>query len=120
ARDQHRLVQFPVGKFVRDFGDASQTGRSLGTGAASLSGSRNGSRGLDPLANCDLTADTPGYSASRVSLYNRAGQENYDVGAIVIHLIAAGEGRTVSVLALQAPKAAKKDFEKGTSLATSD
>jgi tetratricopeptide (TPR) repeat protein len=101
------------------FGDASQAGRPLGNGAASLTGSRNGSRGLDPLANCDLMAATPGYSSSRVSLYNRAGQDNYDVGAIMIHLIASGEGHTVSVLALQAPKAAKKDFEKGTSLATS-
>lgn len=102
------------------FGDASQPGRSLGTGTASLTGSRNGSRGLDPLANCDLMAETPGYSSSRVSLYDRAGQDQYDVGAIMIHLIGAGEGHTVSVLALQAPKAARKDFEKGTSLATSN
>jgi tetratricopeptide (TPR) repeat protein len=101
------------------FGDASQAGRSLGNGAASLTGSRNGSRGLDPLANCDLLAESPGYSSSRVSLYNRGGQDNYDVGAIMIHLIGAGEGHTVSMLALQAPKAAKKDFEKGSSLATS-
>lgn len=103
------------------FGDASQNGRipSAG-GAASLTGSRNGSRGLDPLSNCDLLADYPGYSSSKVSLYNRAGQDNFDVGVIVLHQIAAGEGHTVSVLALQAPKDAKKSYEKGESLAAAN
>lgn len=94
-------------------GDASQMGRT-GNGAASLTGSRNGSRGLDPLSNCDLTAALPGYSSSRASLNNLVGQDSYDVGVIVLHRIAGGEGRTVSVLALKAPKDAKKNFEKGT------
>lgn len=103
------------------FGDASQPTRMAGgNGAASLTGSRNGSRGLDPLANCDLTADSPGYTSNRVSLYDRAGQENYDVGIIVLHRIASGEGRTVSVLALEAPKAAKKYFAKGAGLAAAN
>jgi tetratricopeptide (TPR) repeat protein len=99
------------------FGDASQAGRvSAGGGAASLTGSRNGSRGLDPLANCDLLAAYPGYSSAKVSLYDRGGQDNFDVGTIVMHRIVAGEGHVVSVLALRAPKEAKKSFEKGTSL----
>jgi Flp pilus assembly protein TadD len=103
------------------FGDASQAGRvSAGSGGASLTGSRNGSRGLDPLANCDLLAAFPGYSSTRVSLYDRGGQDNFDVGAIVLHRIAAGEGHVVSVLALRAPKEAKKSFEKGTSLAAAN
>lgn len=100
------------------FGDASQVVRlSGGGGASALTGSRNGSRGQDPLANCDLVADYPGYSSARVSLFDRDGQENYDVGAIVLHRIASGEGYTVSALALKAPRDAKKSFEKGESLA---
>ena len=103
------------------FGDASQAMKMAGgNGGGSLTGSRNGSRGLDPLANCDLTADSAGYSSSRVSLYDRAGQNNYDVGVIVLHRISAGEGHTVSVLALKAPKDARKSFEKGTSLAAAN
>lgn len=102
------------------FGDASQATRMSGSGAGSLTGSRNGSRGLDPLANCDLVADSAGYSSIRVSLYDRAGQNNYDVGVIVLHRIAAGEGHTVSVLALKAPKDARRSFEKGTSLASAN
>lgn len=104
------------------FGDASQLVRVAGggAGAGSLTGSRNGSRGMDPLANCELLAAYPGYSSSKVSLYNRAGQDNYDVGAIILHLIQAGEGRTVSVLALRAPKGAKKSFDRGNSLAAAN
>jgi tetratricopeptide (TPR) repeat protein len=103
------------------YGDASQTGRVPTTnGSTSLTGSRNGSRGMDPLANCDLMAESPGYSSSKVSLYDRAGQDNYDVGVIVLHRIVVGEGRTVSAMALRAPKDAKKEFDKGTSLAAAN
>lgn len=100
------------------FGDASQAGRiSTGSGATALTGSRNGSRGLDPLANCDLLGSFPGYSSAKVSLYDRGGQDNFDVGAIVLHRIEAGEGHSVSVLALGAPREAQKSFDKGTRLA---
>jgi tetratricopeptide (TPR) repeat protein len=99
------------------FGDASQLVRLSGGGggAASLAGSRSGSRGMDPLANCDLTAEYPGHSSSKASLYNRAGDTSYDVGVIILHRIRAGEGSTVSALSLKAPKEAKKNFDKGTS-----
>ena len=99
------------------FGDASQIVRTSGNGAASLTGSRSGSRGLDPLANCELFADAPGYSSSHLSLYNRAGQQNFDVGAIVIHRLAESDGYTVGILSLQAPKEAKKSYAKAMSLA---
>lgn len=104
-----------------EFADASQVGRgSNGTGAASLTGSRNGSRGLDPLSNCELQAEFPGYSSGKASLYDRAGQGNFDVGTLVLHRIASGEGHSVSVLDLNAPKDAKRSFEKGTKLAAAD
>ena len=103
------------------FGDASQIVRVTGgNGGGALTGSRNGSRGLDPLENCDLLADSAGYSSSRVSLYDRAGQNNYDVGVIVLHRINGGEGHTVSMLALKAPKDARKSFEKATVLAAAN
>jgi len=102
------------------FGDASQVVRTSGNGAASLTGSRSGSRGLDPLANCELFADAPGYSSSHASLYNRGGQQNFDVGAIVIHRMAESDGHTVSILSLQAPKAARKSYAKAMSLAAEE
>jgi tetratricopeptide (TPR) repeat protein len=119
--DPYGAFIFQWSTTISDVGDASQGGRiQVGGGSgtlsgSSLTGSRNGSRGVDPLSNCELTADYAGYSSSKVSLYNRAGQESYDVGAIVLHRIASGEGHTVSVLALRAPKNARKSFEKGIS-----
>lgn len=99
------------------FSDASQPARSTGgTSGTALTGTRSGSRGLDPLANCELTAEAPGFTASRVSLYNRQ-LGSTDVGAIVLHRAAPDEGHTVSILALRAPKEAKRLFDKGTALA---
>jgi tetratricopeptide (TPR) repeat protein len=106
---------------AHSFGDASEVVKTAGgNGGGSLTGSRNGSRGLDPLENCDLLADSAGYSSSRVSLYDRAGQNDFDVGVIVLHRITSGDGHTVSMLALKAPKAARKSFEKGMNLAAAN
>jgi tetratricopeptide (TPR) repeat protein len=106
---------------AHSFGDASEAVRATGgNGGGALTGSRNGSRGVDPLENCDLLADSAGYSSSRVNLYDRGGQNNFDVGVIVLHRLDGGEGHTVSMLALKAPKAARKSFEKGTNLAAAN
>jgi hypothetical protein len=82
---------FQWGTNTDSVGDASQAGRAPGSsGLTALTGSRNGSRGLDPLANCELQAAYPGYTSARTSLYDRAGQDSYDVGLIVLHRMAAG------------------------------
>ncbi len=49
-----------------------------------------------------------------MSLFQHGAFENFDVGAIVLHRITGDEGRVVSLLALRAPKDAKKSFDKGT------
>ena len=104
------------------FEDASESVHSPGgnsgsgiSGGGNASASAGGSgRPADPLADCDLRADAPGYTSSKVSLYQHAAFDNFDVGAIVLHRITGDEGRVVSLLALKAPKDAKKNFDKGT------
>ena len=107
------------------FEDASESGHGPGnlsgsgsgiSGGGNASGSAGGSGGrtTDPLADCDLQAESPGYTSSKVSLYQHASFDNFDVGAIVLHRITGDEGRVVSLLALKAPKDAKKNFDKGT------
>jgi tetratricopeptide (TPR) repeat protein len=107
----------PIGIFE----DASEGGQHMSSGiSGSLSGSGSGSsanRISDPLANCELQAQVSAYTSVRVSLIDRRGQETYDVGTIAIHRMSGDEGRTVSALALRAPKDAKKNFDKGTELA---
>jgi len=108
------------------FEDASENGRVPGSTSGSGSGSGSsgtassggsGSRLTDPLADCDLRVDLPGYSSTRVSLYNHSQFDSFDVGSIVLHRIRGDEGHVVSVLSLKAPKDAKKNFDKGTELA---
>ncbi len=97
---------------VRNPGGNSGSGFSSGGGSAA--GSAGGGRTTDPLADCDLLADAPGYTSTKVSLYQHKFFDNFDVGSIVLHRITGDEGRVVSLLALKAPKDAKKNFEKGT------
>jgi hypothetical protein len=62
------------------FEDASENVRNPGISSSSgLSGSDSGSgsaggggRAIDPLADCELRADAPGYTSSKVSLYQHA------------------------------------------------
>ena len=63
--------------------------------------------------NCDLRANLPGYRSQVVSLSNRSGMDNPDVGTIFIHRLGHVEGRIVSTISLAAPKDARKAFEKG-------
>lgn len=116
------------------FEDASESGRMPGTtagsGTSSITGNTTGSTGtsagggsghlIDPMAVCELRAEASGYTSTRASLYDRGGQETFDIGVITLHRIAADDGRTVSLLSLKAPKEAKKSFDKGTSLAAAN
>ncbi len=100
-----------------DIGDASQTSRAVNPGAnlAPSAGQITvNARTADLLATCDLRASTAGYTSRRISLYEHSGLDSFDIGAITIHRVNGDEGRTVSALALKAPKDAKKSFEKGT------
>ena len=111
----------------RNFGSGGGGGSGSGSGSNSPSGSGNaagnnatggnagsGGRMTDPLADCDLRAESPGYASSNVSLYQHSAFDRFDVGTIVLHRVTGDEGRVVSLLALKAPKDAKKNFDKGT------
>lgn len=113
------------------FEDASDSGRAPGTSAGSGITSIMGSTGgaapggagghlIDPMSICDITAEASGYLSSRANLLDRGGQEALDIGTITLHRITGDEGRTVSILALKAPKDARKSFEKGNSLAAAN
>lgn len=105
------------------FEDASENGRVsnslISGGSSSSSGRMGGSPPAgalpdDPLANCELRADLPGYTSTRIPLYNHASNRlDFDVGTITLHRITGDEGRVVSALSLKAPKDAKKNFDKG-------
>jgi Flp pilus assembly protein TadD len=68
------------------------------------------------LAGCELSADLAGFRSDRVNLSMRSSYDTPDLGVIVLHRIAGVQGTSVSATALNAPKDARKAWEKGARL----
>jgi tetratricopeptide (TPR) repeat protein len=107
------------------FQDATDTpSRSSMTGATGMSSAGSGGMGGSSmggsqnrlLENCELRAKLPGFRSQSVILAGRRPMDNPDLGTILMHRDAPGEGSTVSATSLNAPKAARKAFEKGQEL----
>ena len=66
------------------------------------------------LQGCELQASLPGFISDAIQLSGRfSGNENADVGRIVLHRLNNVEGFTISATTAQAPGSARKAFEKG-------
>ncbi len=95
------------------FGDLSQPGvfgpnvSSTSMGAAS-SGPMNQTQYWD----CDLRARLPGYRSDTLSLMGRRALDSPDIGVIYLYPIAGIQGLVASATSGQAPKDARKTFEK--------
>jgi tetratricopeptide (TPR) repeat protein len=96
--------------------DASDSGsgtRNGSLGGGSGSGSPLGGVRERDLMNCELRASLAGYRSETVSLANHKSMDNPDVGTIILHRMSNVEGLTISATSLNAPKDAKKAFDKG-------
>lgn len=65
------------------------------------------------LMGCELRASLAGYRSDLLSLAGRRPLDNPDVGVIVLRRLGNVEGTTISITSLEAPKDAKKAYEKG-------
>ncbi|MGA7234905.1 MAG: tetratricopeptide repeat protein [Bryobacteraceae bacterium] len=65
------------------------------------------------LSNCELRGRLGGYRSQSIILAGRRAMDDPDVGTLLLHRETAGEGSTISITTLQAPKDARKAFEKG-------
>ena len=66
------------------------------------------------LQGCELQASLPGFTSDSIQLTGRfSGNENADIGRIVLHRLNNVEGFTISATTAQAPESARKAFEKG-------
>lgn len=82
--------------------DASSNGNGEGKGG-----------GSEINGGCELRAVLQGYRSDSLSLNNRHDLDDPNVGTIVLHPLARGEGRTVSATSGFAPKRARQAYEKG-------
>lgn len=65
------------------------------------------------LMNCELRARLGGYRSQSIMLAGRTPMDDPGLGTILLHREAAGEGSTISVTTLEAPKDARKAYDKG-------
>jgi tetratricopeptide (TPR) repeat protein len=90
--------------------DETGTGGGLRGGGQMGGGSSFGSG----MMGCELMANAPGFRSDRLDLSGHRANDNPDVGMIVLHRLANVEGTSISATALNAPKDARKAWEKGT------
>jgi tetratricopeptide (TPR) repeat protein len=81
--------------------------------ASETVGGGSGDTGANGLRGCELMANAPGFRSARLDLSSHRAGDNPNLGTIILHRLAEVEGTSVSVTALNAPKDAKKAWEKG-------
>jgi tetratricopeptide (TPR) repeat protein len=120
--DSKGAFSFNLGQNNGVFADASTSSFGLeGTPGFGLdnTGGTNSSNGgannpnSDMLLNCELRARLPGYRSETISLAGRRVLDSPDVGVIMLYPIAGIQGLITSATSGQAPKEARKAYEKG-------
>ena len=87
------------------------SGRNSG-GFGSPATPRVSASGRVDLSGCELRASLPGYRSESIQLRHRSIFDNPNVGVIILHPLAKGQGVSVSATSLAAPKQARKAYEK--------
>jgi tetratricopeptide (TPR) repeat protein len=93
------------------FGSNTGSRSTLGSSGSPGSGSNRSVTERD-LMGCELRAYLPGFRSDVVNLAGRRLFDNPEVGTIILHRMGNVEGTTISFTSLQAPKDAKKSYEK--------
>jgi len=96
-----------------DSGEEQRVSLMTPIGGSSTEGRLFGSINNRQLAGCQLEASLPGYRSDTVEMGNRRYMDNPDVGSIVLHRLGNVEGTSVSATSLDAPRDAKKLYDKG-------
>ncbi|HSP67964.1 MAG TPA: tetratricopeptide repeat protein [Bryobacteraceae bacterium] len=95
------------------FSDLTQPG-GFNTGNPTDRGGAFGGASQDSAYwDCELRARLPGYRSDTISLAGRRMLDSPDVGAIILYPMAKIQGLTASATSSQAPKDARKSYEKG-------
>ena len=122
--DSKGRFSFNLGQNTGVFADAStsifdQRGQGDALSSAMSSNNSGAAPGMSSMNqdsaywDCELRARLPGYRSETISLAGRRMMDNPDVGVIMLYPIAGIQGLTASATSGQAPKDARKAFEKG-------
>ena len=119
--DTKGRFSFQLGDTSGVLQDATQRGSSDPLAARQIT-TNTGAGGINPrlgngsdirLDGCELRAVLAGFRSDTVSLAGRRLMDDPKVGTIVLHRLGEVEGTAVSVTTLQAPKDARRAYEKG-------
>jgi len=118
--DRKGRFSFQIGATAGVMQDASEDASALpGTPRAAAGSASGGAReqqltGLPgtQLANCELRAVLAGFRSGMVALEMRRLVADPNVGTIVLHRLANVEGTAISLTSLQAPKEARRAYDK--------
>jgi tetratricopeptide (TPR) repeat protein len=119
--DSKGRFSFQVGENRSAMMDAS-----IDNGVPSSAGGMNNTRGLgsgpstSKMFGCELRAALPGFRSESLNLSNRQTMDNPDVGTIYLKRMANVDGLTISATSYNAPKDARKAYEKGKELLKKD
>jgi tetratricopeptide (TPR) repeat protein len=94
-------------------GGYGNTSSPMGTNQSTGGFGGAGGSGTSDLMGCEIRANLPGFRSDSINLGSRRTFDNPDLGTIILHRLANVEGATISAISLQAPKDAKKAFDKG-------
>jgi len=116
--DSKGRFSIQLGQSTLAFSDATvgsgHVTRGLGSSAGAAPGSNNaGGVSERDLADCELRAALGGYRSDVISLAGRRAMDEPNIGTLILHRYARGEGDTVSFTSLAAPKEAAKALKKG-------
>ncbi len=116
--DSKGRFSFQVGQNTNMMMDASVSSVDMpfprgGMASGGAGMGRNSGYAGQEMAGCELRASLPGFRSDLLNLAGRRAMDNPEVGIIVLHRLGNVEGTTVSFTSLQAPKDAKKAYEKG-------
>lgn len=103
------LADASVSNADDSFGSPGRSGPAVGP---------PGTRGFSErdLMGCEIRASYPGYRSQVVTLSGRRVLDNPDVGTIIMKRLGNVEGLMTSMTSMEAPKEAKKAYEKGIGL----
>jgi tetratricopeptide (TPR) repeat protein len=96
-----------------DMGGFGSRGAFGSPGGMPSGGMNRGSFGMENrFFDCELRAQVAGYRSQTVSLANRRPMDPPEIGVILLHRLGGSEGTTISAVSLNAPKDARKAYEK--------
>ena len=98
------------------FYDATVGGIDPLSSSTGASGGPQGGINERDVSGCEIRANLAGFQSDSIILGFRRSLDNPDIGTIRIHRLANVEGYTFSVTTAQAPKDARKAYEKGLEL----